>query len=204
MDENPQEVLMNDEQKKILMEKSGFKCQKCGYYSPLGSGLEINKEHNAVLCNICGTFAPQEKSEFEIFLQEKLKWQDLEGFRKFGANKSSHSPHKLGMLEKSKQGKLMARPPFGYKVIGGELFPDEQSSENVRLIFEEFAGGKSMNQLAQQYTISVNGIKKILKNFSYIGKIKFNNQITQGTHKPLLSSELFNRVQSVFEKKENL
>ena len=195
---------MHTEQQKEILKNSNFKCRKCGYYSPLGEGLEINKLNNAVLCSICHAFSPADKIELEKYINEKLQWQDIETFRKFGANKASHAPQKQGMIEKSKQGKLMARPPFGYKVIGGELFPDEQSSENVRLIFEEFAGGKSMNQLAQQYTISVNGIKKILKNFSYIGKIKFNNQITQGTHKPLISSELFNRVQSVFEKKENL
>jgi len=193
--------MLNEEQKKILMEKANFKCQKCGYYSPLGNGLEINKEHNTVFCSVCNTFTPQEKENFAIFLAEKLKWQDLESFRKFGANKSSHLPQKQGMIEKSKQGKLMARPAFGYKVIDGNLIRDDENSENIRLIFEEFSAGKSLNQLSQTYGISVNGIKKMLKNFTYIGKIKFAGQIVQGTHTPLISSELFNRVQQKFESK---
>jgi len=186
-------------EKKRLMEEAGFRCQKCGFYSPLGKGLEINKKNNAVLCSICNTFAPDDSENFRKYIEEKVDWQVLETFRKFGVNKASHSPQKKGMIEKSKQGKLVARPPFGYKVINGTLIPDEENKEKVRLIFEEFAAGKSLNQISQTYGISVNGIKKILKNFAYIGKIKFNNQIFQGSHQPIISAELFNRVQQHFE-----
>ena len=104
------------------------------------------------------------------------------------------------MLEKSRQGLFRARPPFGYKVVHGQLVPSEDA-ENVRLIFKEFAEGRSLNQIAKTYGLSVNGIKKILRNFTYLGKIKFDNQISQGYHPPIISSELFNRVQSKLEKK---
>jgi site-specific DNA recombinase len=107
------------------------------------------------------------------------------------------------MIEASKKGKLMARPPFGYKVIEGNLVVDGENSQNVKLIFDEFAGGKSLNQISQIYGISVNGIKKILKNFAYLGKIKFAGQIVNGNHTPLISAELFNRVQKRFENAEN-
>lgn len=193
---------MEEEQKKELLKQGEFKCVKCGYYSPMGSGLEVNREHNLVLCSICNTFAPEDQVKFNSYLSEKVEWQTLETFRNSGTNKSSHSPHKQGMIARSKSGKLMARPPFGYNVKNGELIVDEEDSENVRLIFKEFADGKSLNQLAKTYNLSVNGIKKILKNFSYLGKIKFDNQIHQGSHKPLISSELFNRVQGRFEKKK--
>mgnify|MGYP001594841446 FL=1 len=189
-----------NEQKSELLKSANFKCQKCGYYSPIGDGLEINKNHAAVLCNICNTFSPAEKEDFEKYLKEGIEWQHLESFRRFGANKVSHSLQKQGMLIKSKQGKLMARPPFGYDVVEGKLVANEDA-ENVRLIFQEFSEGKSMNQIAQTYSISVNGIKKILKNFSYLGKTKFAGNIVQGSHSSLISAELFNRVQSRFESK---
>lgn len=193
--------MLNSEQKKILLEKAGFKCAKCGYYSPLGQGLEINQENYCVLCTICNTFAPEYSENFKRYIEEKLEWQFLETFRNSGMNRASHSPHKLGMLKKSREGKIVARPPFGYIVKNGELLVDEENSENIRLIFQEFAEGKSLNQISKQYNLSVNGIKKILKNFTYLGKIKFNNQISQGTHRPLITAELFNRVQQKFEKK---
>jgi hypothetical protein len=165
--------------------------------------LEINKEHSIVLCSICNTFSPSDKADFEKFLNEKLEWQILETFRNSGINKASHSSQKQGMIEASKKGKLMARPPFGYKVIEGNLVVDGENSQNVKLIFDEFAGGKSLNQISQIYGISVNGIKKILKNFAYLGKIKFAGQIVNGNHTPLISAELFNRVQKRFENAEN-
>lgn len=190
---------MEDEKKKEIMLSNNFKCQKCGYYSPLGKGLDVHKNSATVLCSICGAFAPEEADKLAKYLEETLDWQALETFRNSGINRASHSPNKMGMLEKSKQGKLMARPPFGYRVKKGNLIPDEETFENVRLIFEEFSAGKSLNQISQTYGISVNGLKKVLKNFTYIGKIKFDNQISQGSHTPLISAELFNRVQSKFE-----
>jgi len=193
---------MEEKIKKELLEKAGFRCKKCNYYSPLGSGLEVNKKFSCVLCSICNTFAPQELEKFNSFLEEKINWQELETFRKFGINKGSHLPHKHGMISKAKTGSLMARPAFGYDVIEGRLIPN-QDSENVRQIFNEFISGKSMNQLSKSYGFSVNGIKKILKNFTYIGKIKFNNQIFQGNHQAILSPELFNDAQKTFENFSN-
>jgi transposase-like protein len=192
---------MDTQKKEIkeILEQKGFKCEKCEYYSPLGQGLELNKELNAVLCSVCNTFAPFEKEKLQKYINEKVNWQILETFRNSGTNKASHSVHKQGMIEKSKQGFLVARPPFGYKVENGQPIIDNENSENVRLIFNEFANGKSLNQIAGTYGISVNGIKKILKNFTYLGKIKFNSQIIQGKHPALISPELFNRVQSRFE-----
>jgi hypothetical protein len=194
--------MLNEEQKNSALEKAGFKCQKCGY-SSAGIDLEVLPINDHVLCSICAIFAPETKEALETYLNEKIDWQVLETFRNSGINRASHNPHKQGMIEKSKQGKLVARPPFGYKVKKGELIVDEENSEKVLLIFKEFAAGKSLNYISKNYNLSVNGLKKILKNFAYLGKIKFAGNISQGTHKPLITNELFNEVQSRFEKKNN-
>jgi len=113
-----------------------------------------------------------------------------------GVNKT----RKNSMLKKASQGNLMSRAPFGYKIIEGKLVPAENFRE-VEEIFESFLNEKiSLNQLAKKHNLSVNGLKKILKNFTYIGKIKFNNQIYNGEHTPLLSSTLFNHVQNKLER----
>ena len=65
---------------------------------------------------------------------------------------------------------------------------------------EEFLNENiSLAQLAKKHNFSINGLKKILRNFTYIGKIKFNNQIYEGSHTPLISSTLFNHVQNKLE-----
>lgn len=190
---------MAETQKKEIIEKAGFKCAKCNYYSPLGKDLKII--NNLVLCSICTTFAPEDPDQLLRYVNEKIEWQNLDSFRKFNTNRSSHQVHKNGMIRAAKDGRLMTRPPFGYKVINGNLIADEENRENVRLIFQEFSNGRSLNQISRQYGISVNGIKKILKNFTYLGKIKFAGNIVQGNHSPLISSELFNQAQQKFDKK---
>jgi len=107
---------------------------------------------------------------------------------------------KQGMINKASKGNLMSRPAFGYKIENNKLIP-AQNSEEVREIFEEFLNEKiSLLQLSKKHNLSVNGLKKVLTNFTYIGKIKFNNQIHDGNHEPLLSSTLFNHVQNKLEK----
>lgn len=109
---------------------------------------------------------------------------------------------KTGMIKKARQGKIVSRVPFGYKILEGILIPAENFDE-VEEIFEEFLGtDSSLRKIAAKHNLSVNGLKKILKNFTYLGKIKFNNEIYDGMHKPIISSTLFNHVQNKLEKLE--
>jgi DNA invertase Pin-like site-specific DNA recombinase len=107
---------------------------------------------------------------------------------------------KQGMLKKAQSGKVMSRAAFGYKIQEGRLIPAE-NKEVVENIFLDFQNNKiSLNKLAKKYGFSINGIKKILTNFTYIGKIKFNGELHQGKHPPLISSMLFNHVQDKLER----
>ena len=107
---------------------------------------------------------------------------------------------KLGMIKKAAKGKPMSRPAFGYKFYNEAMVP-AQNSREVEEIFEEFLHkDMSLTKLAKKHNFSVNGMKKILRNFTYIGKIKFNGQIHEGKHQPLISSTLFNKVQDELER----
>jgi len=124
---------------------------------------------------------------------EELK-KEIEKLRVVKANQ------KAGMIKKANQGNLMSRVPFGYKLLEGKLVPAENYRE-IEEIFEEFLNEKiSLQTLSKKHNLSVNGLKKILKNFTYLGKIKFNNQINEGNHQPIVSSTLFNHVQNKLEK----
>lgn len=107
---------------------------------------------------------------------------------------------KQGMIKKAVKGNAMSRPAFGYKFSNRELIPAENFRE-IEEIFEEFLQ-KDMNltKLSKKHNFSVNGLKKILANFTYIGKIKFNGQIHEGKHQPLISSTLFNKVQDKLDR----
>jgi site-specific DNA recombinase len=111
---------------------------------------------------------------------------------------------KKGMIERASLGKITSRAPFGYKIINNEMVIDEENARKVEDIFNNFLNEDiSLNKLAEKYGFSVNGIKKILTNFSYIGKIKFDNQIHDGKHTPIISTTLFNHVQNKLEKGKN-
>jgi site-specific DNA recombinase len=106
---------------------------------------------------------------------------------------------KQGMISKATKGNLMSRAPFGYVIESGKLIPAGNFKE-IEEIFEEFLHENlSLRKIAEKHKLSVNGLKKVLKNFTYIGKIKFNNQIYPGTHEPIISSTLFNHVQNKLE-----
>ncbi len=109
---------------------------------------------------------------------------------------------KMGMIKKASAGSHMSRAPFGYELTKkSELIPGTYSKE-VEEIFEEFLEPDiKLSHLAIKHNLSINGLKKVLKNFAYIGKVKFDGQIHQGNHKPIVSSILFNKVQEKLEKK---
>ena len=131
---------------------------------------------------------------------EKLK-KENEGLKKeIKILKNRGEAQKQGMVRKAIQGGVMSRAPFGYNIENKKLIPVENHVE-VEEIFEEFLKDKiSLRKLAEKHKFSVNGLKKILSNFTYIGKIKFNNQIYEGNHKPIISSTLFNHVQNKLER----
>jgi site-specific DNA recombinase len=130
---------------------------------------------------------------------EKLIRENEELKKEIERLSSAKVNRKEGMINKASKGNLMSRAPFGYDIQGGKLIP-AQNFREIEEIFEEFLNGNiSLRQLSEKHNLSVNGLKKILKNFTYIGKIKFNNQIHEGNHQPIVSSTLFNHVQNKLE-----
>ena len=165
-----------------------MKCSKCGF-----EPAEKKISDEDYLCSVCSIFAPS-KEKLNEYLNEKIDSRVLESFRRF--SKKSFQ----GMQDKASQGAIMNRPAYGYKLESKQLIPDEESSLKVQNIFHEFLNSSiSLNQLAKKHSLSINGLKKILRNFTYLGKTKFNGEILPGNHIPIISSELFNKVQSKLE-----
>lgn len=130
---------------------------------------------------------------------EALKKENAQLKKELEILKKREENRKKGMIRKAGKGKLMSRPPFGYKLEEGKLIP-AQNYKEIEEIFESFLDNDfSLRQLAEKHNLSVNGLKKILRNFTYIGKIKFNNEVYEGDHQPIISTTLFNHVQNKLE-----
>lgn len=165
-----------------------IECDKCGYKSAKNKEL-----YKYSLCEFCNYFAPLEKEEVVTYVNEKVDWRVTQTYRK--QEKIGGIRQKRGMKIRAKDGKVMSRAPFGYKLERGKLIP-AKNSDMVERIYEEFLNHEiSLNQLSKKHGVSVNGLKKILTNFTYLGKVKFDRQVHEGNHKPLISSTLFNHVQ---------
>ena len=169
------------------------KCSKCDHES------EDNiTKLSLPLCRVCATFAPHDPEELDNYVNEKVSEQAITPFRQHAKLKGE--PQKKAMIQKASQGKVMSRAPFGYIWQQGALVPALNFRE-IEEIFENFLNNNlSLRKIAEQHNLSVNGLKKILTNFTYIGKVKFNNQIHDGNHQKIISSTLFNHVQNKLDK----
>lgn len=163
-------------------------CKKCNY-------IEKNetKLFGSPLCKICATFAPSNPQDFQNYINEKIDWKVLDTFRIHG-----HTPgtkRKRGMQKQAQIGRLQGRPPLGYDVINGNLTPNEDSIK-IRSLFKTFlARNYSLNSLSKNFSLSINGLKKVLTNRTYLGEIKFDNKIHKGDHPTLISPEIFYATQ---------
>jgi hypothetical protein len=205
----PHKLSIPLKQKTEIFSRDKFNCQKCSFQGTF-EDLEVhhikmridggNDETNNLitLCSICHYFAPDDEKDFEKYLSEKIDGEILNTFRK--SAKSISRRAKKGMNNQASKGSPITRAPWGYKIENKQLVPAEHSYQ-VAEVFQDFLNQTiSLTKLSEKYGFSVNGLKKILKNQSYLGKVKFDGQTHQGTHQPLISSTLFNHVQNKLEK----
>ena len=163
-------------------------CKKCGY---------VDKKEKIIfgspLCQVCAKFAPQKIQDFQNYIAEKIDWKTLDTFRKH--NQSTEKKQKQGMQKMASIGRLQARPPLGYDVQNGNLVPNEDAVR-VHSLFKTFLARKySLNSLAKNFSLSVNGLKKVLTNRTYLGEIKFDGKIYKGDHQPIINPEIFYAAQ---------
>jgi DNA invertase Pin-like site-specific DNA recombinase len=120
-----------------------------------------------------------------------------------------------GMLEKASQGLYPSYAPLGYvndREHGGMVI-DWERGPLIRRLFEEYAGGLFTLKMVRQLSVDIglrtrkgrcltrSSIGVILKNPVYIGDFVWKGVYYKGKHEPLVSIDLFRRVQSIIEDK---
>ena len=118
---------------------------------------------------------------------------------------------KRGLRQKVRKGECPGQAPLGYlnDRLNKKIIIDPYSSKIVQEVFDLYSTGKYTldslsNFLAKNriFTRSGKHIKKdrvkiLLTNPFYYGYFRFNKEIYQGIHKPLISKKLFDEVQEV-------
>lgn len=125
----------------------------------------------------------------------KLMFHIISAFAEFERNIIGDRT-KFGMERKAKEGGAITKAPKGYVLINKKLEVDPIEGKQVQTIFEEYLNTAiSLTQLAKKNNMTTSGLIKLLKNSTYLGKIRFADQESQGVHTPIISEDLFNKVQ---------
>ncbi len=121
---------------------------------------------------------------------------------------------RTGLREKARQGHLVGALPWGY-VRDPETkiaVPDSQKAPFVRELFERYAGGQETDRslaawLNAKGARSAKGrpftrdtVRELLLNSAYcgyVGGLRSKDRSVRGLHEPIVSEELFDRVQEV-------
>jgi len=117
------------------------------------------------------------------------------------------------LLERAKKGMCNGGlTPYGYFRQDKKLFPHSKEKEEIKSIFETYLETKSLSavykSLKQRSVKNKNGknfsktnISHILRNVVYAGKVKYNDEIYNGVHEPIISEEIFALAQKLHKNK---
>jgi len=130
----------------------------------------------------------------------KLMFHIISAFAEFERNIIGDRT-KFGMERRAKEGGFITRAPLGYKLFHKQLIIDPLNVDKVREIFREYLSSSiSLSQLARKNNLTTSGVIKLLANRSYIGKIKFGEQESEGSHQAIIEKEIFKKVQEKLAK----
>ena len=122
-----------------------------------------------------------------------------------------------GMQEKAEQGIWPTVAPLGYRNVAGAdskkiIEPDPESAPIISRLFEWYATGTlSLKEAAQKAraaglvyrksgtSVPVSTVHATLRNRLYMGEFEWNGRIYYGKHQPLVTRELWERVQGVLD-----
>lgn len=150
--------------------------------------------------------------------QEKLNWGIRILFAKNYIDNLSEEVKK-GQKAKIEAGWLPTKPPYGYKTVGNKGHKihviDKKVAPLIKQMFELYSSANySLNSLVEKMykeglrsatgkKLGTSIMHRLLKDPFYYGKMRWNDEIYQGKHEPLITEEVFDKVQVKITRKLN-
>ena len=159
---------------------------------------------------------PIPEGHFGTLIERIIEWMDEFYSINLGVEVSR------GMEEKVSRGEPICFPPFGYYMKDKKWFPDDNTADIVREVFQRFADGEGMRTIAvdmgnrgvrtrQGNPPENRWVDYMVNNTAYIGKIRrsptgtrtiskrnYNDEdivTVDGLHEPIISMELWEKAQ---------
>ncbi len=110
---------------------------------------------------------------------------------------------RLTRTNQFEKGIITGRCPIGYKPIFKnkrdrrgitEIVPDPKKVDMVKDIFFMTAQGKKYREICNKYKLKPQSYYNLIKNKVYIGIITFEGKEKKGIHEPIISEELFYKI----------
>lgn len=103
------------------------------------------------------------------------------------------------MRNKFMQGIIPGKPPFGYRwnKDKGQIQIDKKKADIVKTIFTLVYGGKSIQETSKELNVHYQRVKNMIQNKVYMGIISFDGEEKEGTHEPLISKELWEKINNI-------
>ena len=121
-----------------------------------------------------------------------------------------------GLRHKAKQGIYPCKAALGYKNTKDDsgvriIIIDSEKARYIKQAYELLAKGKSVKEITEKLyndgfrntkgkKVPSLRIKQILQDPMYIGKFHYLGKLYDGTHQPIVSNELFDKVQEKLSK----
>lgn len=145
---------------------------------------------------------------------ENFVWDMKVAVARFYTNNLSEEVKK-GQAEKLRQGSLPTKPPPGYQTIGDKGHKvhvlNESTAPIIKKMFDMYASGnysmKALTAFGKEeglrtrtgHCYGKSQIESMLKDPFYYGAVRWNGKIQDvgGTHPPLITKEVFDKIQDV-------
>ena len=123
---------------------------------------------------------------------------------------------KRGIRQKLRRGELPGLAPVGYlnELRHHTIVKDPERCKAVRKMFEAYATGDKTLEDLQKLSLSLGLVSRrtgkalvlaridhMLRNSFYYGVLKHKGELYQGSHEPIISKKLFDKVQRVVERR---
>lgn len=96
--------------------------------------------------------------------------------------------------KKINAGEALNRAPMGYFYKGRKLMVNDTEAEKVREIFQMWASGVNYKEIAKKFELPTSTLYEIVKNPTYIGKVKYRDSLYKGVHNAIIDEALFERI----------